>query len=137
MGRMMRKGCLRHNVWWLPMVCLLLVSGGCADSMSWPWDRAAPPRTSGEWENPNKPWEAWDADRQECLQSATDRAEREFAVAQTNQTATFWSRTAPFEQSMSRFEAGQRRDELFARCMTDRGYRLVPRANPQGAGNAS
>jgi hypothetical protein len=96
---------------------LLLAVMGCASE------------TAGEWENPTKPFEAWGRDRAECRQLATERAEQELASAQTEQVPTNWSRTATFEQSMNRFEAGRRRDDLFARCMTERGYRLVPRAN--------
>ncbi len=97
-------------------VVLLAVTGCASDS-------------PGEWENPSKPFEVWGQDRAECRQLATERAEQELTSAQTEQLPTSWSRTATFEQSMSRFEAGRRRDELFARCMTERGYRLVPRAH--------
>jgi len=119
---------LRRNGAWLAMALLPLVGGGCADSISMPWDRPLPRTASGQWENPSKPFESWQTDRDECRQLATERAEQELAAASSEPPPVTWSRTTTFEQSMNRFDAGQRRDDLFARCMTDRGYRLVPRA---------
>jgi hypothetical protein len=128
----------RHRLKLLLVGVATLLVAACADDFSWPWDRPAPwsagtaRSAPGQWENPTKPFEEWGRDRAECGELATMRAEEELAAASGGAPPVGWSRMAPFEQSMTQFEAGQRRDELFARCMSDRGYRLVRRASPSG-----
>lgn len=102
----------------LGWVMLLVAAAGCADE------------PKGQWENPSKPWEAWDVDRNECRELATQRAEQDYAAAQATQVTPTWSRTATFQQQMTQFDAQRQREDLFERCMKDRGYRLVPRAAP-------
>lgn len=83
----------------------------------------------GQWENPKLSWENWNVDRDECRQLASERAEQELALAQSSTPTIAYSRTGAYQQSTTRFDAGRVRERLFARCMTDRGYRLVPREN--------
>lgn len=94
---------------------LLVLAAGCTNE------------SAGQWENPNLPWESWDRDRSECRQLAVERAEQELALAQPPAAVPGSSRTAGYQQSTTTFDAGRVRERLFARCMTDRGYRLVPR----------
>lgn len=102
---------LYHGV----VAVMLVLAAGCANE------------GGGQWENPKLPWESWSIDRDECRQLAAERAERELALAQSGTTVTPYSRTGGYQESTTRFDAGRARERLFARCMTDRGYRLVPR----------
>jgi hypothetical protein len=102
-------------------VAIALAGAGCAT------------KPSGEWENPSKPFEAWDADRTECQDLASQRAEQDYTLQGGGRTPPTYSRTATFQQSMTTFEATQLRQNLFESCMKDRGYRFVPRANPEGS----
>jgi hypothetical protein len=92
------------------------LTAGCADDT----------RTS--WENPNLPWERWRVDEAECRDAAKDRAERDFALRQfENPPQSSYSRNEPVVSSLNQFEANKQIDRLFARCMTERGYRQVTR----------
>jgi hypothetical protein len=85
--------------------------------------------TRGTWENANLPRERWRTDEAECRDAARERAEREFALRQFEQPPTGgYSRNEPVVSSLNQFEARRRIEELFERCMTDRGYRSVARS---------
>lgn len=91
--------------------------GGCAED------------TRGTWENSSLPRERWRVDEAECRDAAQERAEREFALRQFEQpTSGGYSRNEPVVSSLNQFEARRRVEELFERCMTDRGYRSVMRS---------
>jgi hypothetical protein len=91
--------------------------GGCAED------------TRGTWENASLPRERWRVDESECRDSANERAEREFALRQFEQPPSGYSRNEPVVSSLNQFEARRRIEELFDRCMTDRGYRSVARSD--------
>lgn len=86
--------------------------------------------TRGTWENASLPRERWRVDEAECRDSAQERAEREFALRQFEQPPSGgYSRNEPVVSSLNQFEARRRIEELFERCMTDRGYRSVARSD--------
>lgn len=106
----------------IPTAGLLLAglafAAGCAED------------TRGTWEHASLPRERWRLDEAECRDAAQERAEREFALRQFEQPAPGnYSRNEPVVSSLNRFEARRRIDELFERCMTDRGYRSVARSD--------
>ncbi len=106
----------------IPTAGLLLaafaLAAGCAED------------TRGTWEHANLPKERWRLDEAECRDAAQERAEREFALRQFEQPPSGgYSRNEPVVSSLNRFEARRRIDELFERCMTDRGYRSVTRSD--------
>ena len=86
--------------------------------------------TRGTWENANLPRERWRVDESECRDAAQERAERDFALRQFEQPPSGgYSRNEPVVSSLNQFEARRRIEELFERCMTDRGYRSVTRSD--------
>ena len=86
--------------------------------------------TRGTWEHASLPRERWRADEAECRDSARERGEREFALRQFEQPPSGgYSRNEPVVSSLNQFEARRRVEELFERCMTDRGYRSVTRSD--------
>lgn len=86
--------------------------------------------TRESWENPKLPWEAWHTDEVECRQAAEDQAEREFALRRfETQAPSGYDPNRPMIASMDQFEAKRRLNNLFERCMTDRGYRRVVRSD--------
>lgn len=86
--------------------------------------------TRESWENPNLPWEAWHGDETECRQAAEDQAEREFALRRFEAPApTGYNPNRPMINSMDEFDAKRRLNNLFERCMKDRGYRRVVRSD--------
>jgi|APTNR8051073442_1049403.scaffolds.fasta_scaffold12098_1 hypothetical protein len=87
------------------------------------------PDTTSAWENPNKPWEQWGNDRAECRAVASDQAEREYALDRAASPPLDYSRTVEYQRAVGTFEAQRFEETLFERCMTNRGYRRVPRAN--------
>ena len=118
------KGMRRTTMAWAAVIAGVgLAAAGCTHS------------SSGQWENPNKPWEEWSTDQNECRDLARDQAIQDFnprsapgqapaSSAGGRAAATDWS------NMMDRYGAQRQEDTLFQRCMLQRGYRLVPRANP-------
>lgn len=91
--------------------------GGCSQSRD------------GQWRNDSVPQEQWASDRLDCETAAREQVEREFrpqsqglSPASSNPAAT----GGQWSGMMDRFSAERRQTELFDRCMTQRGYRLVP-----------
>lgn len=96
----------------------LALATGCAEN------------TRGTWEHASLPKERWRLDEAECRDAAQERAEREFALRQFEQPPSGgYSRNEPVVSSLNQFEARRRIEELFERCMTDRGYRSVARSD--------
>lgn len=92
-------------------------AAGCADDA----------QTS--WENPDLPWERWRVDKAECQAAAEERAERDFSLRQfESPPASGYSRNEPVVSSLNQFEANKQIDRLFARCMSERGYKQVERS---------
>jgi hypothetical protein len=77
--------------------------------------------TQGQWENPDRPQEAWARDEAACRRSASEKAGREFALDQQLGPRGY-SLTRSYTTSMNRFEAEKREKELFEACMTRNGY---------------
>jgi hypothetical protein len=96
---------------------LAAVVGGCSQT------------TGGQWRNDAVPQDQWASDQIDCESAARAQVEREFrpqsqglspAAANPSATGGQWA------GMMDRFGAERRQNELFDRCMTQRGYRLVP-----------
>lgn len=82
--------------------------------------------TRGTWENASLPRERWRVDESECRDAAQERGEREFALRQFEQPQSGgYSRNEPVVFSLNQFEARRHIEQLFERCMRDRGYRSV------------
>lgn len=114
----------------------LLVTA-CVDPAEWWQTKVETGR--GTWEHPSKPWEQWDTDRAECRLVARDEAERDFAIQQQGGMRDDYSRLQPLRTSVDRFQASQRQEQLYERCLSDRGYRRVQRAersSPRGSNPA-
>lgn len=58
------------------------------------------------------------------------QAEREFTLDQQANRSLPQSQSAEWTGQMNRFSAQQRQGQLFANCMSSRGYKLVPAAAP-------
>lgn len=113
---MRRRDRIRRARLLAPVAVVLLL--GCAES------------TRGTWEHASLPRERWRIDEAECRDGAQERAEREFALRQFEQPPSGgYSRNEPVVSSLNRFEARRRIEELFERCMADRGYRSVARSD--------
>ncbi len=101
------------------LICfgVLGVAAGCVD------------KTRTSWENPDLPWEQWRADQAECRKAAEERAERDFSLRQMESAPpSSYSLNEPVVASLNQFDARRQIDRLFAKCMTDRGYRQVERS---------
>ena len=116
------------------MVAALTVAA-CVDPATW-WQSKVE-TGGGTWEHPSKPWEQWDADRAECRLVARDEAERDFAIQQQRGAPDDYSRLRPLRSSVDRFEASQRQEQLYERCLSDRGYRRVRREERSGPRGSS
>ena len=114
----------RMGLAWAAIAVVGLTAAGCSS-----------PSRSGQWENPNKPWEQWSGDQNECRSLAREQAEQDFSPRSAPgqapaSNAGARSATTDWSNMMDRFSAQRQEDTLFERCMLQRGYRLVPRANP-------
>jgi hypothetical protein len=109
----------------LGLVGVVLLAAACAEIGSW-WEKKWE-TGSGTWEHPSVPWEEWGRDRAECRTLARQEAERDFAIARQGGPANDYSRLAPVTTQMDRFSAQQREEEVYERCLRDRGYRRVQR----------
>lgn len=78
------------------------------------------------WENPSVSQGAWEVHRAECQRLAVAQAEDDFAIGQSGVAERF-RRETTLRNDMARFDARRRRDDLFERCMKDRGYRQTER----------
>ncbi|HYN38277.1 MAG TPA: hypothetical protein VES39_03405, partial [Rhodospirillales bacterium] len=108
----------------LPAAALMLMlAAGCA--------------SPAEWQNADVPEAQWSADRDSCQQQARVQADREFALEQQTTRPMNYDRGGQWAGQMNRFSAQQRQESLFTRCMTDRGYRLVPTDSSADAAAAS
>lgn len=110
---------------YLGVIGAALVVAACADVGEW-WQKKW--ETGGTWENPNVPWEQWARDRAECRLVAREEAERDYALTRAAGPPEDYSRTRPVTAPVDRFEAQRREQALYERCLTDRGYRRVHRA---------
>ncbi|MDG4575827.1 MAG: hypothetical protein P9C36_10985 [Defluviicoccus sp.] len=113
------------------LVVASLMVVACTDPAEWWQSRVETGR--GTWEHPSKPWEQWDTDRAECRLVARDEAERDFAIQQQGGVGGDYSRLQPLRTSVDRFEASQRQEQLYERCLSDRGYRRVQRDDRSGS----
>ena len=105
---------------WLASLPAALILASCASD-------------EGRWENPSVSQKVWELHTAECRRLASERAEQEFALATPDIGATFGRQTT-YRDTMSRFEAARRREQLFDRCMRDRGYhRAKPAPEAEGA----
>ena len=89
-----------------------------------------------KWENPSAAQQAWEVHEAECRRLAGQRAEREFAPVEPGFAETFGRQTA-YHHQVARFDAAERREYLFERCMKDRGYRRAARPAPAGPAGAA
>ena len=78
------------------------------------------------WENPDIPREQWDSDRTACQQQARIQTERDYTLDQQTARTMNYDPSGQWTGKMNRFSAQQRQNQLFANCMTGRGYKLVP-----------
>lgn len=108
----------------------VLMVAACVDPATW-WQSKVE-TGGGTWEHPSLPWEKWEADRVECRLVARDEAERDFAIQQQRGAPDDYSRLRPLRTSVDRFEASQRQEQLYERCLRDRGYRRVQRDERSG-----
>jgi hypothetical protein len=90
---------------------LMLLAAACAQT--------------GTWQNPDVPEEQWSADQADCRARASVEAERDFALRPRMGGSLNYDPSATWTTDMNRFSAQQREQQLFERCMTQRGYRLV------------
>lgn len=107
---------MRRSMRRTAMLATVIVAASCAQP--------------GKWENPNLPWEEWSRIEADCRALAQEQAEREFrATRQQSSTATTLSydQGGQWLSQMDRFDAQRRQQTLFERCMTNQGFRLVPR----------
>lgn len=109
----------------------VLLVAACVDPATW-WQSKVE-TGGGTWEHPSLPWERWETDRAECRLVARDEAERDFAIQQQGGAPDDYSRLRPLATSVDRFQASQRQEQLFERCLSDRGYRRVRRDDRGGA----
>lgn len=86
------------------------------------------PDTTSAWEHPELPWEKWDDDRAECRALAIEQTEREYALDRAAGPSVAYSRTIEYQRAVSDFELRRFEETAFERCMTNRGYRRVPRS---------
>jgi hypothetical protein len=86
---------------------------------------------TGSWQNPNVPQDRWKADRADCMDRARDRAEREFAIEQQSNRSLNYNLGGRWASDMNRFSGQRRQQQLFANCMIQRGYTLVPAPDEQ------
>lgn len=125
---------MRHRRYLCVIGAVLLSVTACADVEDWwqkKWETGG-----GTWENPKVPWEQWDRDRGECRIVARDEAERDYALARQAGPAEDYSRTRPITAQVDRYQAQQREEELYERCLSARGYRRVQRVEPRGRNGA-
>lgn len=109
----------------------VLLASACADPQTY-W-RSKVETGAGTWEHPSKPWEQWEDDRSECRLVARDEAERDFAIEQQGGAPDDYSRLRPLRTSVDRFQASQRQEQLYERCLSERGYRRVQRDERGGS----
>jgi hypothetical protein len=83
------------------------------------------------WEDPPISQRAWEVDRTECQQLASQQAEREFRLVERD-IGDLVGRPTVYGQPIHRFDAARRRDEMFDRCMRDRAYEsAIPAEEPK------
>lgn len=82
-----------------------------------------------KWENPSVSQSTWEVHEAECRRLANQRAEQEYAPVEPVIAETFGRQTT-YRTQVARYDAQQRRDYLFDRCMKDRGYRRTTRPSP-------
>ena len=95
------------------VVLALVAVSACADRL----DR---------WENPSVSQGSWEVHKAECQRLAVSQAEDDYAIGQSGVAERF-GRETTLRNDMARFDARLRRDDLFERCMKDRGYRQTER----------
>jgi hypothetical protein len=78
------------------------------------------------WENADVPREQWDSDRAQCQQQARIQADRDYTLDQQTARTMNYNPSSQWAGKMDRFSAQQRQSQLFASCMTGRGYKQVP-----------
>lgn len=100
------------RMFWLGMTLSALLVTACS--------------TPKEWENSDIPRDRWSLDRAACQDQARAQAEREFTLDQQANRSLPQNQAAPWTGQMDRFSAQQRQSQLFATCMSNRGYKLVP-----------
>lgn len=77
------------------------------------------------WENAAVSRERWRADTAECRARASHEVEADWARRQRVPGGGPMERTTAWDAQMARYDAGKRRDSLFASCMRFKGYRKV------------
>jgi hypothetical protein len=109
-----------------------VLTTACADFSVRDWWREKW-ETGGSWENPDVPWEQWERDRSECRLLAREEAERDYAIVEQGRPPEDYSRLRPLTTRLDRHEAQQREESVYARCLENRGYRRVQRAEKRPA----
>lgn len=110
-------------MWWLRVTLLSSLVVSCASSKVW--------------ENADLPREQWNLDQAQCQQQARNQAERDYTQDQQTARTMSYDPSAQWTGKMNRFSAQQRQNQLFASCMTSRGYKLVPASEPTDAAASS
>lgn len=108
--RRRRFGSARKS--WLPVMLLSSLATGCVSPVVW--------------ENADVPREQWDSDRAQCQQQARVQADRDYTLDQQSARTMSNNPSSQWTGKMDRFSAQQRQSQLFASCMTARGYKQVP-----------
>ena len=78
------------------------------------------------WQNANVPQDEWKRDRDQCQAQALAQAEQDFALDQQTDQSANYNRGGQWAADMNRYSAQRREQQLFASCMTSRGYKLTP-----------
>lgn len=75
-----------------------------------------------KWENPSASQASWEVHQGECRRLANQQAEREYVYVEPGIGETF-GRQSTLRTNVARYDAAQRREYLYDRCMKDRGFK--------------